>query len=136
MDTSNVLHQNMCPVNIVWVAYFVFFFKKNDEMDEDLLTRNYFLVNINGQVESCVFPGEDFDFVSCKCLFRNGPDWALVSEPNTSKDNANQSNKPLIFISQTAIKTEDEQQLFVWNLPLEATFQSTNIFGWPQFVGR
>ena len=96
-------------------------------MEEDLLTRNYFLVNVHGQIESCFFPGDDFDMVYCKCLFRNGPDWALLKDQNNNKE---------VFISQTATKSDDERQLFVWNLPFEATFKSTNAFGWPQIVGK
>lgn len=97
-------------------------------MDEDLLTRNYFLVNVHGQIESCTFPGEAFTSAYCKCLFRNGPDWALVNEKKDSNET--------VLISQTATKSEDERQVFVWNLPFEATFKSTNVFGWPQIVGK
>lgn len=83
-------------------------------------------------MESCVFPGEDFDFLYCKCLFRNGPDWAPVPAEVAKESNKQEA----VFISQTAIKSDDAQQMFVWNLPLEATFRSTNVFGWPQFVGK
>lgn len=98
-------------------------------MNDDLLTRNYFLVNVHGQIEGAVFPGESHPSVYCKCLFKHGPDWAMVGEDL-------EKSKEKIFISQLAHKSEDERQLYTWNLPLEVTFKSTNIFGWPQIVGN
>lgn len=127
---------------------------EQDDQHSLLLTRNFFLLHVHGTVEDVAFPGEDYDHLYCKVLFRCGPDWALVGEQQLQPQQASSSSKqsttvgkhshvPSMFISQTAVKGDDDgrpsachQPLFVWNLPLEATFQSTNVFGWPQVVGK
>ncbi|UXI16679.1 Protein FAM49B [Sarcoptes scabiei] len=122
-------------------------------MEEDLLTKSFFLINLNGQIESCTVVGDQYDNLYCKFLFRYGPDWApirtdsirssssltkIVSSKDGIEDEGNVINEDKfdkVFISQTASKRlEDHQPIFVWNLPFEATFKSTNPFGWPQIV--
>lgn len=149
--------------------------QEQDDSASLLLTRNFFLLHVHGTVEGVAFPGEDYDHLRCKVLFRFGPDWALVgsggneqlqtkakqqqqtSKQPTSSKHAKEHRSssvtkqtaaaaPSVFLSQTAVRAEDgqqqkllgssSQQSFVWNLPLEATFQSTNVFGWPQVVGK
>ncbi|KAI2799645.1 B9 domain-containing protein 1 [Blomia tropicalis] len=97
-------------------------------MDENLLIHNYFLINVHGQIESCIFPGDDLDSIQCRCIFRNGPDWSLLNADNSTNEN------DVCYISQIANKVDDGKQRFVWNLPFEATFKSTNVFGWPQLI--
>lgn len=58
-----------------------------------------------------------------------------IIEPSSSSAPSS-GEDGLWFVSQMTNKTQDERQLFVWNLPLEATFKSTNVFGWPQIVGK
>lgn len=108
-------------------------------MADDLMTRNFFLINIHGQIESCTFPGRNYENLYCKCLLRYGPDWALV---NTKSKNNNDTNdgdekcKDKVFLSQIANKRPDDiLPMFVWNLPIDFTFKSSNVFGWPQIVG-
>ena len=150
--------------------------QQQDDSASLLLTRNFFLLHVHGTVEGVAFPGEDYDHLRCKVLFRFGPDWALVGnggneqlqskaklQQQTSKQPTKHAKEqhrsssvtkqttsaaaaaPSVFLSQTAVRAEDggsgqqhklSQQSFVWNLPLEATFQSTNVFGWPQVVGK
>ncbi|KAH7642035.1 B9 domain-containing protein 1 [Dermatophagoides farinae] len=109
----------------------------DDDNQSSLLTRNFFLVNIHGQIESSSFIGHDYENVYCKCLFRYGPDWALVNNTNSTSSDKRNNNKDIVFISQMASRRPDqpvELPLYVWNLPIEATFKSTNVFGWPQII--
>lgn len=99
------------------------------EMGDDLLTKSFFLINIHGQIESVHFPGEDYPGVYGKCLFQHGPDWAILG------DEAEKA-KEKVFVSQMATRCADHRQLYAWNLPMEVTFKSTNVFGWPQLVGK
>lgn len=111
----------------------------DDDNQSSLLTRNFFLVNIHGQIESSSFIGHDYENVYCKCLFRYGPDWALVNNTNSTSSDKRNNNKDIVFISQMASRRPDqpvELPLYVWNLPIEATFKSTNVFGWPQIIGK
>lgn len=77
-----------------------------------------FLLMVSGQVESAEFPL--FDDLYCKYSFVYGQDWVITSGLEEG-------------ISQIAKKSLDNQ-LFVWNFPLDITFKSTNPFGWPRIV--
>lgn len=37
-------------------------------------------------------------------------------------------------VSQIAVRTPGRDPAFTWNYPIEATFHSTNVHGWPQIV--
>jgi len=37
-------------------------------------------------------------------------------------------------ISQTAQRSSGEEDAFNWNYPIDITFRSTNVHGWPQIV--
>ena len=71
-------------------------------------------------MDSGSFP--DVDSVYCTYSFSYGVDWTLVSGLEAG-------------ISQTATKaslsTTDD---IVWNFPIDATFKSTNVFGWPRLA--
>ncbi|KAH9406145.1 B9 domain-containing protein 1 [Tyrophagus putrescentiae] len=123
--------------------------QQQDDSASLLLTRNFFLLHVHGTVEGVAFPGEDYDHLRCKVLFRFGPGlgagWRCWSRSSVTKQTPSAAAAaPSVFLSQTAVRAEDgqqqkllgssSQQSFVWNLPLEATFQSTNVFGWPQVV--
>lgn len=102
--------------------------KDVDGVDEDLQSNDYFLVKVHGQIECATFPGEAFDQLYCKCQFVCGQDWAMMAGEEGD-------NKPeRVFISQIACKSTDTRQLFVWDLPIESTWKSTNPFGWPQLI--
>eukprot|EP00161_Ancyromonas_sigmoides_P020814 TRINITY_DN608_c1_g3_i1.p2 TRINITY_DN608_c1_g3~~TRINITY_DN608_c1_g3_i1.p2 ORF type:complete len:198 (-),score=82.96 TRINITY_DN608_c1_g3_i1:131-724(-) len=78
-----------------------------------------FWVMINGQVESCDFPGIDNLF--CKFAFAAGPDWTMVEGAEEG-------------ISQISEKQGGAAREFVWNFPLNVTYKSTNAHGWPQLA--
>lgn len=62
------------------------------------------------------------DDLYCKYSFNYGLDWST-------------SHGLEHGISQIAQKgTGDQNDVFVWNYPIEATFRSTNVHGWPQIV--
>ncbi|XP_007498026.1 B9 domain-containing protein 1 isoform X2 [Monodelphis domestica] len=78
-----------------------------------------FLLMVNGQVESALFP--EFDDLYCKYCFVYGQDWAPTSGLEEG-------------ISQITSKSQDVQQTLIWNFPIDITFKSTNPYGWPQIV--
>lgn len=104
--------------------------EKDDGVDEDLQSNDYFLVKVHGQIEYATFPGEAFDQIYCKCQFMYGQDWATI----TNEEGENNNKAERVFISQVACKSNDTRQLFVWDLPIESTLKSTNPFGWPQLI--
>lgn len=87
--------------------------------EEEIESKNNFLISVNGQIQSAVFPY--FEDIYCKYCFVCGPDWIVISGIEEG-------------ISQISKKGRDEEQSFVWNLPLNIVFKSTNPFGWPQLV--
>jgi len=78
--------------------------------------KGFIQVLVNGQVESAQFSG--LDSLSCKYLWSYGRDWTvkLGTEEAQSQQAEKQPGDPTI----------------VWNLPIDATFQTTEPFGWPQ----
>lgn len=77
-----------------------------------------FLVSAQGQIESGLF--FDFSHVYCKFSFTFGSDWSLVSGLDQG-------------ITQVA-KRSPSNQMFIWNFPVDVTFKSSNVHGWPQIV--
>lgn len=65
---------------------------------------------------------EGVDNLYCKYTFNYGPDW----ESSHGFENG---------ISQIAERgTGAQQDVYVWNYPLDISFKSCNMFGWPQIV--
>ncbi|KAK4308880.1 hypothetical protein Pmani_019452 [Petrolisthes manimaculis] len=78
-----------------------------------------FLVNVTGQIECGRFlNGDNLRFNYC---FTAGHDWEVVTGLEEC-------------MSQTACRSDDERQVFVWNFPFDITFKSTNPYGWPQVI--
>ena len=85
------------------------------------LAPSCFSVVLTGRVESAHFP-----FVSnslyCRYTFTFGSDWEILHGVNSG-------------ITQIATQhLGDCNQGVVWNFPIEISFQSPNIFGWPRIV--
>lgn len=78
-----------------------------------------FLVTVTGQIESAEFP--DAGDLYCKYAFVHGPDWILTTGLEEG-------------ITQFTKKSNEGRQLLVLNFPIEASFKSTNPYGWPQMV--
>ena len=92
--------------------------KKKVTNINDQLTEG-FILNVQGMIEL----GEFFegDVINCKYDIEFGQDWELLSD--------SQSNQ-----SQTACRTQGQENYFVWNMPFEVCLRSTNPSGWPQLV--
>ncbi|XP_014259139.1 B9 domain-containing protein 1 [Cimex lectularius] len=77
-----------------------------------------FILSVAGQIETADFP--EYDRIYCKYCFMFGQDWDVTSGVEEG-------------VTQVA-KSSDEDELFIWNFPLEISFRGTNPFGWPQLI--
>mmetsp|Transcript_72821 Transcript_72821/g.171270 ORF Transcript_72821/g.171270 Transcript_72821/m.171270 type:complete len:191 (-) Transcript_72821:51-623(-) len=79
----------------------------------------FFEIHALGQLESGKFPGTDN--IYCQYRFVHGEDWKVIAGLDDG-------------ITQTAALGTGSDDLLVWNFPIDITFKSTNVFGWPQLV--
>lgn len=80
-----------------------------------------FLVSFSGQIEFLTFPAGVFDaklYVNYVVVW--GPDWDPISGMSSGT-------------TQMAHCGSDPEKV-VFNMPVEMTFCSTNVFGWPQII--
>ncbi|XP_059222413.1 B9 domain-containing protein 1 [Stomoxys calcitrans] len=92
-------------------------------METNTTAASYFNIFITGHLESANFPlGPEAKDIFCRYEAFAGPDWELVSGTKNgitqlaSNRNGN-FNDPIVF-----------------NMPIELTYRSTNVFGWPQLI--
>ncbi|XP_014285990.1 B9 domain-containing protein 1 [Halyomorpha halys] len=78
-----------------------------------------FLLSVIGEIESADFPG--YDNIYCKYCFTCGTDWDITSGLEEG-------------ISQVAKRSDNGDELFIWNFPIEISFKGTNPYGWPQLI--
>jgi B9 domain-containing protein 1 len=79
-----------------------------------------FTVQCLGQIESGCFGG--IDYLYCRYSFHYGADWNIISGLDTG-------------LSQTACKSRSAfDDTIIWNFPIDVTFNSTNVFGWPRIA--
>ena len=79
-----------------------------------------FHVQCTGQVENGNFGS--LDNLYCRYSFCFGHDWEITSGLDTG-------------LSQTARKSTNETtDEVVWNFPIDVTFKSTNVHGWPRIA--
>lgn len=100
-----------------------------------------FALGSNTTKSPCLqFKGEDNLF--CRYSFAHGPDWKIMqvldtctcsSRPVQSSFAAPTQGMDHGF-SQVALKGSSSDASVVWNLPIDATFKSTNPQGWPRLV--
>eukprot|EP00574_Skeletonema_japonicum_P014005 CAMPEP_0201720352 /NCGR_PEP_ID=MMETSP0593-20130828/5343_1 /ASSEMBLY_ACC=CAM_ASM_000672 /TAXON_ID=267983 /ORGANISM="Skeletonema japonicum, Strain CCMP2506" /LENGTH=241 /DNA_ID=CAMNT_0048210991 /DNA_START=99 /DNA_END=824 /DNA_ORIENTATION=+ len=89
-----------------------------------------FLLMITGQIECAHTSSSSLvntQQLYCRYTFSHGPDW-IVSHGVTQ-------GITQIAGSRRALKGSDEEgkgSVFVWNFPIEISFQSTNTYGWPR----
>ncbi len=85
------------------------------------LLESSFAVQCLGQINSGYF--EDYDYLYTRYIFCYGNDWEILG----GIDNG---------LSQTAVMNHlaHNQKEIVWNFPIDVTFKSTNIFGWPRLA--
>eukprot|EP00698_Gefionella_okellyi_P023217 TRINITY_DN7859_c0_g1_i1.p1 TRINITY_DN7859_c0_g1~~TRINITY_DN7859_c0_g1_i1.p1 ORF type:complete len:197 (-),score=2.60 TRINITY_DN7859_c0_g1_i1:190-744(-) len=79
---------------------------------------SHFFVMITGQIESCEVSGADNLY--CHYSIHMGQDWSGVAGPEEGLTQIGQKGGP--------------RHAVVWNFPLDLTFKSSNVFGWPQLV--
>jgi len=81
---------------------------------------NSFFLQCTGQIVSGDFG--PVDYLYCRYTFNYGNDWSISSGLDTG-------------LSQTSCKNlaRAEEQV-VWNFPIDVSFNSTNIFGWPRIA--
>jgi B9 domain-containing protein 1 len=86
-----------------------------------MISEHTFHISICGQIESATFAlGTPGNSLFCRYDIVIGPDWELVSGLKSG-------------ITQCA-QVGRQRDLITFNMPLEATFKSTNPYGWPQIV--
>eukprot|EP00281_Chroomonas_sp_CCMP1168_P034767 CAMPEP_0206242710 /NCGR_PEP_ID=MMETSP0047_2-20121206/17205_1 /ASSEMBLY_ACC=CAM_ASM_000192 /TAXON_ID=195065 /ORGANISM="Chroomonas mesostigmatica_cf, Strain CCMP1168" /LENGTH=209 /DNA_ID=CAMNT_0053667753 /DNA_START=68 /DNA_END=697 /DNA_ORIENTATION=+ len=78
-----------------------------------------FEVHCMGQIESAYFPAEDNLY--CQFSVQHGNDWQVLAGMESG-------------ITQVASVPGGAGAELVWNFPLDLTFKSTNVYGWPQLV--
>lgn len=79
-----------------------------------------FHVQCTGQIDSGDFG--PLDYLYCRYSFQFGNDWSIASGLDTG-------------LSQTACKNGSRpQDPIAWNFPIDITFKSTNVFGWPRIA--
>ena len=78
-----------------------------------------FYVHCTGAIESADFG--DSDNLYCRYCFSIGADWGIVGGVD-------------LGTSQMAQKSANRDQDIVWNFPIDVTFKSTNIYGWPRMA--
>ncbi len=79
-----------------------------------------FVVQVIGQVDTGAF--EDKDYLYCRYCFTYGSDWEILS----GLDNG---------LSQTACRNAlSADNAVVWNFPVDVSFKSTNVHGWPRIA--
>lgn len=78
-----------------------------------------FIVQCLGQIDSGSFSS---DYLYCRYGFSFGNDWDIIA----GLDNG---------LSQTACRNAlSSDSKVVWNFPVDATFKSTNVHGWPRLA--
>lgn len=62
------------------------------------------------------------DYLYCRYTFSFGNDWTISSGLDTG-------------LSQTACKNlSNSEEQIVWNFPIDVSFNTTNVFGWPRIA--
>ncbi|EKX46076.1 hypothetical protein GUITHDRAFT_108112 [Guillardia theta CCMP2712] len=88
-------------------------------LDRNAAPPSTFELHVTGQVESGSFAGDDNLY--CNILVHHGIDWQVVAGMEEG-------------VTQVASISPGSDSRVVWNFPLELTFKSTNVYGWPQIV--
>mmetsp|Transcript_81464 Transcript_81464/g.119345 ORF Transcript_81464/g.119345 Transcript_81464/m.119345 type:complete len:101 (-) Transcript_81464:14-316(-) len=78
-----------------------------------------FELHAMGQIESGFFPTEDNLY--CSWSLHHGSDWQVVAGMEEG-------------VTQLASVPAGRPAKVVWNFPVDLTFKSTNVYGWPQLV--
>ena len=85
----------------------------------EILEDSAFFVQCTGQIESGYYG--TLDHLYCRYSFHFGHDWAIASGLDTG-------------LSQTARRIVTQDEMVVWNFPIDVTFKATNVHGWPRIA--
>ncbi|XP_015904593.1 B9 domain-containing protein 1 [Parasteatoda tepidariorum] len=80
---------------------------------------NCFYLMVTGQIETADFP--EIDDIYCKHCYVYGSDWMVVYGIEEG-------------ITQISKRSDNGMGVFAFNFPLDISFKSTNLYGWPQLV--
>eukprot|EP00033_Pygsuia_biforma_P004373 GCRY01004793.1.p1 GENE.GCRY01004793.1~~GCRY01004793.1.p1 ORF type:complete len:204 (+),score=22.89 GCRY01004793.1:197-808(+) len=80
----------------------------------------FFVLNVTGQIVKAE-NFENLENLYCQYGFAYGPDWTVIHgiERGTS---------------QVSHVSSSIDSMFIFNFPIEISFKSTNVYGWPQLV--
>lgn len=79
-----------------------------------------FVVQCTGHIDGGDF--EDNDYLYCRYVFTQGNDWEIIGGLESG-------------LSQTSCKNAlASESDIIWNFPIDVTFKSTNVFGWPRIA--
>lgn len=81
-----------------------------------------FVVMATGQIESGCYEGNDS--IYCRYAFAMGDDWKVMRGVEEG----------ITQMSSAASNAATGEQRAVWNFPIDVTFGSTGVHGWPQIV--
>jgi B9 domain-containing protein 1 len=86
----------------------------------DVLSEASFILQCLGHIDHGSFGNTDYLY--CKYSFSYGSDWDIIA----GLDNG---------LSQTSCRNQlSMENKVVWNFPLDVTFKSTNVHGWPRIA--
>ncbi len=79
-----------------------------------------FLIQCLGQIVGADM--DNHDYLYCRYLFSYGPDWEIIAGIDSG-------------LSQTSCKNNlNTESGVIWNFPIDVSFKSTNIHGWPRMA--
>jgi B9 domain-containing protein 1 len=106
---------NVSVVNLIFSSFTFSLLRATLSADE-----SSFVVQCLGQIENGEF--EHHDYLYCRYIFCYGNDWEILG----GIDNG---------LSQTACQnTLTTDRGVVWNFPIDVSFKSTNLSGWPRLA--
>mmetsp|Transcript_44174 Transcript_44174/g.112748 ORF Transcript_44174/g.112748 Transcript_44174/m.112748 type:complete len:199 (-) Transcript_44174:1485-2081(-) len=78
-----------------------------------------FTLLVTGEIDHAQIPGCDNAY--CKYQVVHGEDWKFVDGQEDG-------------LTQVTRRSSGADETLVWNFPLDLTYSSTNVFGWPQII--
>lgn len=103
-----------------------------------------FLVHFKGQILGANFQG--IDHIYCRFSWIHGSDWQILGGETESGysqiASRNRLTSKKLYLNEFSTSNRassgklnlGDNLDFVWNLPIECTFSSSNVYGWPQLA--
>ncbi len=120
-------------------------FRSSSSSASSALSSSSFQIMITGQIESASFPST-MNNLYCRYVISYGKDWNVTHGvtsglsqiaqwkhvPNIQPQFRSSSSSSLSSFYNRNNNTTYYSPTIVWNFPIEISFQSTNIYGWPR----